>query len=374
MKLAICVIAYNRVNSLRRVLENLNSAIYDNDNVDLIISIDYSGIDDVKRVAEEYKWDFGRKRVIAYESNLGLRAHVLKCGDFTQEYDGLIVLEDDIYVSKSFYLYAKAAVAEYCNDERIAGISLYSFSSNYHNWLPFTPIRSDSDVYLMQNAQSWGQVWMKTQWQMFKEWYLDNNSDFTEMPHLPKSICGWKKSWLKYHTRYCIENNKYFVYPYIALTTCFSDVGEHTSEISTLVQVPILNGIKRSYKFDPTIKYDAFFENMDIPGALNMESQDVCVDLYGEKQNRLKCRYWLTLSRQRYKVVKTFALQLKPMDQNVIDDIDGNEIILYDTSVEESQKGRDLKTEFYRYIYNKRRNIREDLYILSTEIIKRIFR
>lgn len=374
MKLAICVIAYNRVNSLRRVLENLKTAIYDNDNVDLIISIDYSGINDVKRVAEECKWDYGRKRVIAYESNLGLRAHVLKCGDFTQEYDGLIVLEDDIYVSQSFYLYAKAAVAEYCNEERIAGISLYSFSSNYHNWLPFTPIRSDSDVYLMQNAQSWGQVWMKKQWQMFKEWYLDNKSDFTEMPHLPKSICGWKKSWLKYHTRYCIENHKYFVYPYIALSTCFGDTGEHTSEINTLVQVPFFNGIKRSYKFDPTIKYDAFFENMDIPKSLNIDSKNVCIDLYGEKQNRLKCRYWLTLAPQRYKAVKTFALQLKPMDQNVIDDIGGNEIVLYDTSVEEYPKGRDLKTEFYKYIYNKRGNIRHDLYILGKEIIKRIFR
>lgn len=80
---------------------------------------------------------------------------MLKCGEFTKEYDGLIVLEDDVFVAPSFYLYARACVEVY-SDDRIAGVSLYSFGVNYHNMLPFVPLRSESDVYLMQNAQSWG--------------------------------------------------------------------------------------------------------------------------------------------------------------------------------------------------------------------------
>ncbi len=170
MQLAICIISYNRPESVRRVLSSIDKGFYLSDSVDLIISIDYSGSDEVERVAAEFNWRFGEKRIIAHKSNLGLRQHVLSCGELTRSYDGLIVLEDDVFVAPSFYLYAKACVERYHTDDTIAGISLYSFAVNYHTMLPFDPLHSDSDVYLMQNAQSWGQVWMPRQWDEFKKW------------------------------------------------------------------------------------------------------------------------------------------------------------------------------------------------------------
>ena len=117
---------------------------------------------------------------------------------------------------------------------------------NYQNQKPFYPLQTDSDVYLMQCAQSWGQVWMKKQWFEFKEWYIVHNEEFHELPHLPNAICNWpKSSWLKYHTRYCIEKNKYFVYPYVSLSTNNADIGTHYNQKTTLFQSLLLFGQKR---------------------------------------------------------------------------------------------------------------------------------
>jgi len=356
MKFAICVISYNRPSSTRRCLEALNKAYYGEDSVDLIISIDYSGQNDVEKVANNFEWKYGKKRVIAHSKNLGLRKHVLSCGNFTQEYDGLIVLEDDIFVAPSFFQYAKSCVNEYSENESIAGISLYSFHINYHNFLPFTPETSDSDVYLMQNAQSWGQVWMKKQWQAFKVWYDNNSDQFPNMPHLPRSICGWEKSWLKYHTRYCIETNRYFIYPYVSQSTCFSDVGEHTNTSNTLIQVPIGRNVKSNYRLNPSIKYDAFFENMALPELMGYRSDEICIDLYGEKDNRENKRYWLSRKVLDLKVIRAFALELKPIENNILFDVKGNRIFLYDTTIEEKNtlSKKTDPTNFFSYIYNIR--------------------
>ena len=259
--IAICVVAYNRSFSFRRLISSLSSARYDNP-VDLYVSIDYSDKGEgVRDLAANYIWNNGKYTIIRHSENLGLRKHILKCGDLLDDYDALIVLEDDVVVAPGFFLFAEQCVEKYYGNESIAGISLYSFMMNYHNHLPFWPLSSGSDVYMMQNAQSWGQVWMKKQWMEFKKWYEMNCIEFDEMPHLPVSICSWpKSSWLKYHTRYCIENKKYFVYPYVALSTNNNDPGTHVTTRNTLFQAPLFFGKKTKYNLTPSVFYDGFFE------------------------------------------------------------------------------------------------------------------
>jgi hypothetical protein len=376
MKLAICVIAYNRLNSIKRCLEAISNALYGNDSVDLIVSIDYSGTDSIEKFANSFKWIYGDKRIIAHKENLGLRKHVLSCGEFTRDYDGLIVIEDDVFVAPSFFQYARECVAKYHDNPRIAGISLYSFGLNYHNWLPFIPEFSDSDIYLMQNAQSWGQVWMKEQWQEFMKWYEVNSSDFAEESYLPRSICTWRKSWLKYHTRYCIETNKYFIYPYKSLSTCFSDVGEHTGISNTLIQVPISMCRKSNYLLEPTVRYDAFFENQKIPLSLGIDESEISVDLYGEKSNREMKRYWLTMKKADYRIVDSFALELKPIENNIFFKIRGKEIFLYDTFFTEENtieyKGNIIN--HFSYFYNVNLGVKQSVIIALQKIIAYIKR
>lgn len=350
MNFALCIIAYNRLESLKNVVDSVSRAYYDQE-VSLIISVDKSDNPAVLDYANHCEWEYGQKRVISHSEKLGLRKHVLKCGDLVNEYDGLIVLEDDVIVAESFFLYAKACVQKYKDEDSIAGISLYNFPINYQNLLPFYPLKSDSDVFLMSCAQSWGQVWMPRQWLMFRKWYDMHSDEFGEEPHLPKAICNWPQtSWLKYHTRYCIEQHKYFVYPYVSFSTNSSDAGTHVVKKSTLFQSQLFYGLKRNFNLNPTICYDGFFENESLCDVLGFHNE-LCIDFYDEKQNRMHCRFWLTRRHLPYKIVKSFALELCPYEQNVYLGIYGDDLFLYDTTIQERNKFNVKILHFLYYIY-----------------------
>ena len=351
-KIAICCITYNRKESLKRLLLSLSNAYYE-DKVTLIISIDKSDTDEIELFADSYDWKFGEKRVIKHQQNMGLRKHILSCGDLLVEYDALIMLEDDISVSPSFYTFASQCVEAYYDNNDIAGISLYSWAVNSQNFMPFCPIQSNSDVFMMQLAQSWGQIWMKNQWMNFIQWYNSPKVKFAETSHLPRSICYWsEKSWLKYHIKYCIENNKWFIYPYISLSTNNSEVGTHYKDHNTIFQVPILTYDKRNFNLNISVKYDAFYENESLYDILNLSKNDLCIDLYGNKGNREKKRYWLSCRKMGYKIIHTYGLNYKPIEMNVIHDEPGNSIFLYDTSVKKSNKIRFGNMAIFCYFYN----------------------
>lgn len=357
MNIVICVIAYNRIDSLTRCLASLEKANY-SQQVKLYLSVDKSDTDKIEQFAVRYSWNYGDKEVILHDENLGLRKHVLSCGDLLKKHDALIVLEDDIVVSPDFFSYALQTVETFKHDKRIAGISLYNFSINYHSHQPFTPLPSNSDVYLMQNASSWGQIWMKDQWFEFKRWYEGHCEDFEEMLHLPKSICSWpNSSWLKYHTRYCIEEDKYFVYPYHAHSTCFADAGVHTLENSPLFQTPLIADSEQiDLRLTPTVVYDSYFENTAIYEWLNIPKEDICIDYYGDNGNREGKRYWLSRKQLPYKIIQSFGLVMRPYELNVKYNIPGNDLFLYETTevrkvaIDDTIKDRQF---FFMYRFNR---------------------
>ena len=351
MNIPICCITYNRINSLRRLLQSLEVADY-SESVTLIISIDKSDSDEIERFADSYQWSHGPKRVIKHETNLGLRRHILSCGDLLNEYDALVVLEDDITVAQSFYHYVQQCVEKYKDCMDCAGISLYNFPLNYQNTLPFTPVHSDSDVYMMNCAQSWGQVWMRKQWLEFKDWYNKHKEEFGYLPHLPKAICSWpKSSWLKYHTRYCIENGKFFIYPYVSMSTNNGDAGTHVSTGSSLFQSQMLYGQKCDFKLTPTILYDGFFEPMFLADKLGLKDEELCVDYYGEKDKSLYKKFLLTTKKLNYKIVEKYGLNYKPWELNILLDNSGDCVFLYDTTVWEKNNNHLFGLCVYKYLY-----------------------
>ena len=373
MNIGICVIAYNRIDSLKRVLKTLSEAYYPQ-NVDLNISIDKSNTDIVEKFALSYVWTFGRKNVIMHKRNLGLKKHVLSCGELLHKYDALIVLEDDVTVAVSYFLYAMQCVEQYAEDESIAGISLYNFPIVYHNQKPFTPLKTDSDVFLMNCAQSWGQVWMRKQWFAFRKWYDIHCGEIMCQPHLPDSICSWpKSSWLKYHTQYCIEENKYFVYPYHSLSTNNGDVGTHVQVSSTMFQASLHYGIQKHFKLNPTMKYDGFFENKMLYEVLGLDESECCIDFYGEKSNRERKRYWLSATAQPYKIVRSFALTLKPYEMNVVCNVIGEGLYLYDTMVKNEKHVVVKQSYLMFYLFNYDTSFIYAVKKLIKACVKRIF-
>ena len=308
VNIAIVTIAYNRPDSLLRLLDSLKKVDYEANSVPLIISIDYSGDDRVYKVAEAFNWEFGEKKIIQHTSNLGLKKHVLTCGDLVKDYDALIVLEDDLIVSPAMYSYTWRAVEKYKDDDNIAAISLYAKEWSESAWKPFVPAVTCYDTYFVQTAESWGQVWMRKDWVRFREWYKNNSEPFSESVGVPQDVCDWdSKSWKKYHIKYCVDNNKYTVYPYRSLTTCMGEEGEHVKANNNRFQVPMIENVQKQFVFadfenDDSVKYDTYLERV-----FNKQ-MDTCIDLYGQKKDYGSFRYVITPKNLNYKVVETYVI------------------------------------------------------------------
>jgi len=355
--LAIVVAAYDRPHSLSRVLKSLARVEFDGHRVPLIISIDRSDNPAVLQVAASFDWQHGEKSVRAIPERLGLKEHILACGDLTEIHDNVIVIEDDLFASRNLYRYAAQAAEFYRDDDRIAGIALYGHLWNVGCGRPFSPLDDPFDSYFMQYACSWGQIWSRAQWASFRKWYQTNNREFPPDPSLPSNVVHWSsRSWLKHHIRYVVETNRHFVYPRVALTTNFSDKGQHNRGQENGYQVPLQESYARTYRFprleESNAVYDAFFESSAMARALELDAKELCVDLYGMKDNREDARYWLTLREANHRVLRSFDLALRPHEANVLHEVPGDRIRLYDTSVREKPPRRpegDLRDAIVKY-------------------------
>jgi len=384
-KYAIVIVGYNRLDSLKRVLSSVENADYDEDRVDLVIDLDNPGYNTLVEFANEYQWKYGEKRVKAYPERLGLRAHMIEVGELLNDYEAIAVLEDDVYVSTQFYKYMKQTVEFYMDDRDIFGISLYAKRTNHNVTRPFCPMMSGYDVYFQQDPISCGQIWMREQWFEFKKWYMSRESEKEDIRLVPKQVVSLKESsYLKYVTKYLAASNKYFVMPYKSYSTCFSDLGEHTTITDGSVQAPLvyddfvelrLNPLKASIAI-----YDCFYENKKLAEYMNLE--DVCIDLYDNKGNQTNNRYWLTTGVYNYKIVKSFGLVMKPHEMNVLQNITGKQIFLYDTAVTVKNKGKkklyneaiyDVGVQAQQFYFVKRLfrgKIKEKLMILKQKLFK----
>ena len=333
LDIPIVIAAYNRHESLKRLLGSLSKAVYPED-VTLIISVDGGeGNEEVIKLAEKFKWIHGEKLVIASDYNLGLRNHILKCGRLSMEYDGIILLEDDLYVSPYFYSYVLQSHAVYSATDEVSGIALYSHQYNETACLPFKPMDDGYDVFFMQIPCSWGQSWLSHQWKAFEKWYdLNKDLDLSSDTEIPPDVRLWPEtSWKKYYLKYMLQNKLFFVYPRISLVTNFADPGVHHTG-SNIFQVPFLYSNK-TYSF-PKInasfsKYDSYCEVF--PETLAkynkmLSGYDFEVDLYGMKnKNDILAKYTITIQKLRDSKI-SFSRRLKPHEMNICENIVGNEI------------------------------------------------
>lgn len=338
MSIALVVVGYNRPGSLSRLLTSLRGAEYDGDRVPLVVSLDRADNREVERIASECEWPFGEKRVVIQPQRLGLRKHILQCGGYTSQFGAVVVLEDDLYVSPLFYRFARQALAAYDDDDRIAGISLYSHLWNVNCSRPFIPEEDGSDAYFLQFAQSWGQVWNKRMWDGFISWHDANAAAGCRGDDIPDRVKAWpESSWLKYHIAYLVRCEKHFAYPRISLTTNCGEIGQHASRFSAAFQVPLLWGEKREFVLPPfnddAVVYDVHWERRGLGRHLRVPDGELCVDLYGTKTGRAGRRYWLTMERRPYKVLASYSLGMRPHEVGVRLGVPGDDIFLYDTTV-----------------------------------------
>jgi hypothetical protein len=301
-------------------------------NVCIVISIDYKKKDsrnlEVVSIANSFEWKFGQKTVLVQKSNLGLREHILKCGDMVlNKFESIIVLEDDLFVSPYFYEYALQSLSVFSDDINICGISLYSPKINEYTGTGYIPLEDGFDNYFIQSASSWGQIWTRSQWRLFKNWYDDNAlKGVTSEDKLPYDVIKWpESSWKKYFIKYQVETNRYFSYPRVSLSTNFSEIGTHLTVKSNFYQTSLLAGAKTwslSTLEQSIAIYDCFYElsNLSIVNLLQANTE---FDLYGTKKlSQINSKYLVSVKKCS-NPIKQYANDLIPSMLNVFYSIKG---------------------------------------------------
>ena len=329
---AIVIIAYNRPKSLIRLLNSIGRANFPK-NVVLHISIDKSDNEEVLAIAKTFKWENGEKKIVVQEKCLGLKQHVLVCGELTSKYKAIIVLEDDLLVSPEFYNYALKSLDFYTDEEQLGGISLYNYQVSESSFYPFKAVDDGSDVYFVQVASSWGQIWTQKQWLGFKEWFKDNPQ--LDEIIVPSYLKNWGEySWKKHFIHYLIATNKYFVFPRLSLSTNFEDAGTHAST-KGMFQVSVQQK-PMDYtfqKFDRSLAvYDSWYELL--PKCFNqfnpiLSEYNYVVDLYGVKEIDRQATEFVLTSRVSEDAVLQFGNDLAPLELNISMNQSGEEIGMY---------------------------------------------
>ncbi len=311
---AIVVVTHSRAQSLSRLLSSLKSS-YINDDLTLYISIDRSNrFDEIHDLAKSFDWPFGEKIILTYSKNLGLKNHILRVGDLTSKHNFLIVLEDDLFVSPLFYIYAKSAFEFYKSSKSVFGIALYAPNFNETTLASFVPIKTH-DAYFMQLPCSWGQIWYKESWTLFKKWLLECNIQNLE---IPSNIKRWSdKSWKKLQLIYLMSSNLYYVYPCDSYTTNFGETGVHVNK-SNIFQVPLMYSKREVFNFSTFEKsiavYDSWYENerLKIEGFCFSFDVDLnCSKLFYDSD------YVLTYKKTMNPIL-SFDDGLFPLDSNII--------------------------------------------------------
>lgn len=320
----LVVVTYNRKASLERLVSSLQKAHFGGEAVDLVVSIDGGGPDDVPAFASSITWAHGAVVVRRNPANLGLRRHILNCGAIAHNYDAVVILEDDLVVGPEFYRFARWAVHQYDEDERIAGISLYAPSHNEMADLPFQPMLSAFDVYGLQSAQSWGQCWSRRMWSDFEAWYEANGPVLNYAPDMPSRIYSWpESSWKKFAMKYLAETGKTWIYPYHSHTTNCSEIGTHNQVVTAVYQVPLAAG-HRTYNYgalDELVQYDLYFERCDTQFAAFIHAgsdRPLLLDLYGARQQVEGPVDLITTRILAQPAVRSFGFAFRPVEANVV--------------------------------------------------------
>jgi len=340
-------------------MRSLLLASYPDEPINLIISIDKSTSEEVFKLSEDFNWIHGDKQIIKHPLSLGLLNHMLFVFTLTEKYEHLIILEDDLWVSPCFFQFAQKAINYYQSDNKITGISLYSYNISESSLLRFTPVDDGSDVYFMSYPSSWGLCVSRNKINYFLNDYNkgllnDNNTE-------PSFVKNWsQQSWKRYMIRHLIKSDTCFVYPRSSLTTNFSPKGTNTPVHSELFQVNIQN-VAKSYNFinlsQSKAIYDSYFElTSDCLNTFikDLKSYQYTIDLQGVKEkNDIHTPYVLTVKKTK-KPLFQFGSFMNPLILNVIHSIEGTSIN-FDTKENIISKARKIHyghSEFiHKYTY-----------------------
>lgn len=352
--IAIVLVGFNRAKSLKRLLRSVLNADFQNSSPPIYICLDFSPIQElIVKYIEDLLIFNPEIKVIRQTTSLGLKEHILLCGDLVQDHDGLIMLEDDLVVSPSFYQYAQKAFAYYRDKSHIASIALFKYEYDEIRFFPFYPLEDDSDVHFIQVPCSWGQLWSSQQWTDFRNW-LSIQGDTSFLECLPSYVKEWgENSWKKLFMAYMIHKELYTVFPNRSFTTNLEELGTNSSSTGLFNSVLSLEANDWKYKSleDSKCVYDSWFEITEESLKKwnpNLSHLSFDVDIKRSKTlKEYKTQKVLTFS-DNIESEYNFSKNLSPIEANIAMDIVGSSLKIL--SLEKLQPLADDPRHYYKFL------------------------
>lgn len=166
----LIIFTYNRLDTLEVSIKSLQENFLANQTDVFIFSDSARAEKDIELVNKVRKFlhsinGFKSITIIERNENYGLAKNIIEgVTNIINQYEKVIVLEDDLLTSKNFLSYMNQALDFYENDERIFSISGYS------SILPSLKTLDD-DGYLSYRPSSWGwgtwkNEWIKNDWEV----------------------------------------------------------------------------------------------------------------------------------------------------------------------------------------------------------------
>lgn len=218
--------------------------------------VDTAAVAEVDSVVEKLK---SRRRIQHNKSsiNLGLARSVIKgVTQVLQDFEEVIVLEDDMVVSDKFLAYMNEGLRHFRNEERVASIHGYVY-----------PLKSSvPDAFFLRGADCWGWATWKRAWADFEEdgesllkalnaknllWEFDMQGSYSYSQMLKDQVLGKNNSWaIRWHASQFLKN-RLTLYPGKTMvrnigldgsgTHCAKD-DSYASELSRTV--PVMDHLK----------------------------------------------------------------------------------------------------------------------------------
>jgi len=238
-RLKIRILTQFKADSFHRLLNSLKDAIYtDDDPIDLEISIDvvrselssYSiARTAILKEAHSLIWTKGRYNIIDHTTPQGLYGQWLKGWTPQNDSEILLVLEDDIRLSKHWYSWLKFSLEKYYADPEnydphIFGISLQRQHAvigetvyRFYGSLDLQKLLGDSHMWKYQALGTWGAVFFPEPWKDFQLWY-ENQVALKKEPCVPSFVSNkwWRRTpnsvWSVWHLAWAFQKGMYSLY------------------------------------------------------------------------------------------------------------------------------------------------------------------
>ncbi|PPB53646.1 glycosyl transferase [Campylobacter hyointestinalis subsp. hyointestinalis] len=252
----IVLFVYNRIEETKQTIEALKNNFLAKDSELFIFSdaaANQENIEKVKKVRDYIKTVQGFKKVVIYEKeqNFGLaKSIIIGVTQIVNEYQKVIVLEDDLVTSQYFLTFMNNALQMYKDDKQVASISGYIYN-----------ISNLPDTFFVRGADCWGWATWKDRWAVFepsgkilleqiKKQKLEKLFDFNvrSKPYtkmLQDQIDGKNNSWAVRWLASTFLQNMLTLYPsksYVQ-NIGFSN-GTHCNDSSTDFKVELTNKYK----------------------------------------------------------------------------------------------------------------------------------